>query len=683
MKRSILASLIFLVCSFPSIAEPLETPATTQPAQSANLDEVVVTATRLPTPAKELPVPVQVITRKEIQGSRADDLATLLTEKLPEHFQKYPGALSSITIRGFSSDTTGTDIKGHVLVLIDGHRSGTGNIASIPLENVERVEVVRGPGSVVYGSSAMGGVVNIITRRGKGDPSSEAGAEYGSNDYVKGHAGFSGGLFDERIGLSVTARTVTQGSYERGNGQLVPNTGYNDEAYSASLLARVAPDHTVFAVGNFYRAWDVGYPDAAYAPAASLDNTKNIVRGYGSIDYDGALPDLGINWRLGYYRVEDRNRWDNPTGDWGYFASTTEANTQGALAQVSFPTLSFGRLLLGFSWDGTDISNYTNPEGSSWTPDSRYDNYAAFAEEKVKWEKLTLTMGVRYDFFQEDILPTSGLDVLQKSQDFGHASWRTGLTYSFLDWLTGRMAVGTAFRAPTADELAGRFQMGGWTKVVGNPDLKPETGTTYDIGLDAQIGGFKAGLGFFYTDYSNRISAGFPASVDGDSTWTTSRNVNGAILAAIEGNVSYKKSFTFHDTPLSLKPFANFVYYTQRSLEDETYSRTLKTSVVPGVPLWDATGGIEVGIGRKTTFTFTGFYTGDEKQEDFNWLSPTYTQAIDKGGFVIFSARATYRPSKYLELFLVTDNLTDRDYSYVDGYPMPGRTFRGGITAHF
>lgn len=681
MKRSILASLIFFLCSFPTIAEPSETP--TQPAQSANLDEVVVTATRLPTPAKELPVPVQVITRKEIQESRADDLATLLTEKLPEHFQKYPGALSSITIRGFSSDTTGTDIKGHVLVLIDGHRSGTGNIASIPLENVERVEVVRGPGSVVYGSSAMGGVVNIITRRGKGEPSSEAGAEYGSNDYVKGHAGFSGGLFDERIGLSVTARTVTQGSYERGSGQLVPNTGYNDEAYSASLLARVAPDHSVFAVGNFYRAWDVGYPDASYAPAASLDNTKNIVRGYGSIDYDGALPDLGINWRLGYYRVEDRNRWDNPTGDWGYFATTTEANTQGALAQVNFPTFSFGQLLLGFSWDGTDISNYTNPEGSSWTPDSRYDNYAVFAEEKVKWEKLTLTLGIRYDFFQEDILPTTGLDVVQKSQDFGHASWRTGLTYSFLDWLTGRVAVGTAFRAPTADELAGRFQMGGWTKVVGNPDLKPETGTTYDIGLDAQVGGFKAGLGFFYTDYSNRISAGFPACVDGDCTWTTSRNVNGAILSAIEGNVSYKKSFTVSDAALSLKPFVNFVYYTQRNLEDETYSRTLRTSVVPYVPLWDATGGIEVGIGKKTTFTFTGFYTGDEKQEDFNWLSPTYTQAIDKGGFVIFSARATYRPSKYLELFLVTDNLTDRDYSYVDGYPMPGRTFRGGITAHF
>ena len=83
------------------------------------------------------------------------------------------------------------------------------------------------------------------------------------------------------------------------------------------------------------------------------------------------------------------------------------------------------------------------------------------------------------------------------------------------------------------------------------------------------------------------------------------------------------------------------------------------------------------------TLLFTGFYTGDEKQENFNYLSSTYSQAMDKGGFAVFSAKLTYRPTKALELLLACDNLTDKNYAFVDGYPMPGRSFRGGLQFRF
>ncbi len=167
---SVLACLTFCVPQIGGAEESIPEGTQVVQTQSGNtakpdegtqtkLEEIVVTATLIPTPAKELPVPVQVISKKEIEESRANDLAEVLTEYLPEHFQTYPGALSSVSIRGFRSDTTGTDIKGQVLVLIDGHRAGTGNVAEIPLENVERIEIVRGPGSVVYGSAAMGGVI--------------------------------------------------------------------------------------------------------------------------------------------------------------------------------------------------------------------------------------------------------------------------------------------------------------------------------------------------------------------------------------------------------------------------------------------------------------------------------------------------------------------------------------------
>jgi len=164
-------------------------------------------------------------------------------------------------------------------------------------------------------------------------------------------------------------------------------------------------------------------------------------------------------------------------------------------------------------------------------------------------------------------------------------------------------------------------------KIAGNPNLKPESGTTCEAGLDAELAGFKTGLTFFYTDYNDKISGGFPACVDGDCTWSTYKNVEGAILSHSKESVSYKKSFKVNDMQIGLRPFMNFVYYTQRELRDADSAKILNSTILPYVPLWDATGGIEVSFNRKVTLLFTGFYTGDEKQENFNYLSPTYGQA--------------------------------------------------------
>ena len=643
---------------------------------------MVVTATLLPTPTKEVPVPVQVITRKEIEESRANDLSELLTEYLPEPMQKYPGALSSVSIRGFRTNTTGSDIKGHVLVLIDGHRAGTGNIAVLPLENVERIEIVRGPGSVIYGSAAMGGVVNLITRKGKGTPSVNGGVEGGSWNYLKGYGGASGGLLNDKVGFSFTGRTIRQDSYDMGGGTKVPNTDYNDEAYSLSLLATPHPDHIFSAVGNYYRGFDIGTPDPTYFPTNDTDS-KGIFRGYGSVAYDGAFPDCDLNWHLSYYNVLDKPRWDYPLATYGYTSTTTKTDTQGVRSTFSLPTFSFGQLLLGFQWDGIGVSNSTQPSGFAYSPDSHYDNYALLAEQKIVWNKLTLFLGARYDLFNEEIEPTEGLDVISQSENFNHTSWRAGLTYSFLDWLTGRAAVGTGFRAPTADELSGSYQSGSWMKIVGNPSLSPETSTTYDIGADVEYGGFHGGLGWFYTNYTDAISSGFPACVKGDCTWTTFRNVEGAIYSAFEGSLSYRKPFTVLDLPMHLRPYTNLVYYTQRELRDAAYEKVLGTDTVPYVPQWDLTGGIELDFNKKVTLLFTGFYMGTEKVQDWDYLSPTYYQAIDKGGDVVLGARLTIRPVKYVDLYLAVDNLADKNYAFVNGYPMPGRTFRLGLQARY
>ena len=135
------------------------------------LEEVVVTATRVEEQKKEITSNVTIIDGEKIKNSSAKDLGDLLAEEGIGHIQKYPGALTTIGIRGFRTEALGNDLMGHVLILLNGRRAGTGNAAKIMTKNIERVEIIRGPASVQYGSAAMGGVVNVITKKGRGKPS--------------------------------------------------------------------------------------------------------------------------------------------------------------------------------------------------------------------------------------------------------------------------------------------------------------------------------------------------------------------------------------------------------------------------------------------------------------------------------------------------------------------------------
>ncbi|MBW2120189.1 MAG: TonB-dependent receptor, partial [Deltaproteobacteria bacterium] len=114
----------------------------------STMDEVVVSAGRVEEKKKELTSNVLIIDEEEIKNSSARDVGDLLAEKGIGHIQKYPGALTSFGIRGFRTEAHGNDLKGHVLVLLNGHRAATGNVAKLMTRNIERIEIIRGPASV-------------------------------------------------------------------------------------------------------------------------------------------------------------------------------------------------------------------------------------------------------------------------------------------------------------------------------------------------------------------------------------------------------------------------------------------------------------------------------------------------------------------------------------------------------
>ncbi|MBP8985026.1 MAG: TonB-dependent receptor, partial [Syntrophobacterales bacterium] len=163
-----------IVCLFTCLCAPPGAPAEKVSADKAEgkhvskMEEVVVTATRVEEPKKDVSSSVQIITAEDIKSSTAKDAGDLIAESGVGHVHKYSGALTSmIEIRGLATDSMSDPLNSRVLVLINGNNAGTVNLAKIPVDDIERIEIVKGPASVLYGSSAMGGVINIITKQGR------------------------------------------------------------------------------------------------------------------------------------------------------------------------------------------------------------------------------------------------------------------------------------------------------------------------------------------------------------------------------------------------------------------------------------------------------------------------------------------------------------------------------------
>lgn len=219
------AMLAAMLWSTPAGAEQAETVLA-----SARLDEVVVTATKIQEPVRDIPASVQVITQEEIKTSTAKDAGDLIVEAGLGHVHKYSGALTSkIEIRGFTTDMF-NETKSRVMILINGNRAGTVNLAKIPVDDIERIEIVKGPASVLYGSSAMGGVINIITKRGKDGFENSVGVEGGSWDFRKTNADIGGkkGAFDYYLFAGLSA----SGDYNAPDYGTVKNSSYKSEAVS-------------------------------------------------------------------------------------------------------------------------------------------------------------------------------------------------------------------------------------------------------------------------------------------------------------------------------------------------------------------------------------------------------------------------------------------------------------------
>ena len=642
-----------------------ETVNTETKKEDQRLDETVVTASRIKESVKDLPVSVQVITEEDIKNSSAKDLGGLMSDAGIGHVHQYNMALATrVEIRGMSTDSS-SEVANRVLVLVNGNRAGTVNLAKIPVGDIARVEIVKGPGSVIYGSQAMGGVINVITKRGKGDFSGSIGAEGGTRNYWK--TALEAGGEKANVDYYATASKSGIGNLSTPGRGEISNTNAESNDLSARVGYTFLKDHRL-SVG--FQHWETEYGSPGYWWALKTDRGN---KQRDAVDFEYANPTVTAK----YYYVYNRDITNASPGLAGQYKYVGDTRNQGASLQKVF-NIANNRIIVGADWARIQTdARYDYGVGKKVSsPNINSDGFAVFAEDKISLfsNRLILSAGMRYDYIENTALATSGVSTADKLRVFDNVTYRGGAVYKITDDLSVRANIGTGFRSPAPLEQASEY-ISGTKHMIGNTSLDPEKTISYEGGFDFNKKQLKSSFTFFHTEFTDKISSYYTGANDssGYQLWSY-KNVQGAIIQGIEANVSYDIGTAVGWNTI-VEPYANVTYKTRYETSDAAEIKTYKSEKMSYTPQWTGAFGVRAAQENwEGRLIFN--YIGDERI--LSYRTAAAGVPADKAGFMTASIKGSYRPIKSLELSLAINNLFNRQYEYVEGYAMPGTTVIGG-----
>lgn len=604
------------------------------------LEEMVVTASREKEKKKRISQTIVTIDKIEIETSGSDNLGDLLAEKGIGHIHKYPAGNTSVGIRGFRTDPFSRDLNGHVLILLNGRRSGTGNFIKFLTKNIERIEIIRGPGSVQYGAAGMGGVINIITKQGREgfEGFIEAGA--GSFSHNEQSVAFSGKEKEFDYSLSVTR--IDKGEYKIEDGRNYANTNIDDQINaSINIGYEFLPYNRLGLIYNFFDTENGLFGSFNANPS----NDNYIERGNQSFDlvYDGKSDHRDYAWQFRYFSTEDVNNYIYPNKISQVSGNQTDQN--GIQAQFSF-NFGISRMTLGLDWVDYDINN----------KESTYNDLGFFLLNRtvLAQDRLTLSAGIRMDNyeiegnsnedFQEDVTFSLGAAYLIKN------NWKLRLNY------------GQAFIMPTASQLFITDRNN-----IANSALEPERSETYELGIDYDSIYKNASLTAFYTECKNKIVS------DKSNDQYTSRNVEHANISGIEGVFSFSIE-QYLGCNLEVSPYISFVYMYDYEVQKTGDPLPFISDII-------LSGGLKIADPDKFNAKLAMLYTGEQFVDDgITGKQGNGDRFIKKAGFTVINLTANYKICRYangnaLWLHGEINNLFDRYYENVEDYPMAGRNF--------
>ena len=584
---------------------------------------IVTTPLRRATSLERSTSSVTVIDEQEIEQSAALDLPTLLKRYTGVSIISYggQGSSSNVYLRGMSATQT--------LVLINGVRassatSGTTSIFNIPLTSIERIEIAKGAHSAQYGADAMGGVINIITKRGGpcADGRSScttvtAGVTHPWGGYASAtHQGRSGGGLDYSIGGSLLGTRGYDFTTPLAWGHEPDDDGFLQGSANLSL-SKDFEWGRLYGDGFFARGrtdYDSSYPEANQVDTTTFAgklgaHIRHAEDWSSTVELTSGL-DYSTNFRKG---VPGDSKFD--TQRYGIFASTEKSFDTGSVAHILTAGAEAYREHVDSSVD-FDVTSRTLA--------------AVFSQYSLEYEALRVDSGIRYDH----------------NEQFGGATtYNIGASYEILPDLVLRSSYATGFRAPTFNDL--------YYPGYSNPNLKPEKSRSYEVGLNWQAAtGTSVDLAFYQTWLTDAIASNPPTNIPFNVARARITGFEATLAQQFSDEWSGKVTLDIRE-PLN-QDNGKYIPYRDR------FKATAEVSYSPTRQL-DLSARLLYGAARYSDAANT----------------------VKLPGYVTVDFTARYALDRQSQVKFSVENIFNEQYSTVTDYRAPGRTINLSFTRTF
>ncbi|HAN2116730.1 TPA: TonB-dependent vitamin B12 receptor BtuB [Escherichia coli] len=585
-------------------------------AQDTSPDTLVVTANRFQQPINTVLAPTDIVTREDIERWQSRTVLDVMRRLPGVDVAQYGGMgqSSSLFIRGTESK--------HVLVLVDGipvARPGISNssdIDQIPVSLVQRIEYIRGPRSAVYGSGAIGGVVNIITMTNK--ERSQINSSIGSKGYQQ-----HDGTYRQRFGDTVV---TAAGAYQTTKGfNVQPHSSYSGDGDRDGYRNKLFWGGIEHKFNDQFDGYFRGY---GYASNADYDQ--------GNWGYDGGNDehqnytqswDTGLRFNSGVYssqlvvnyqRIKDYN-YSSLTGRYasGY---TLDDMEQRYIQWGNNVIVGHGAISAGADWKQEKLMSF----GANGTDNYKRNNTGLYLTGQQQIDNITLEASGRED---------------HDGQLGWHGTWQTAAGWQFVDGYKVTLSYGTGFLAPSLGQQFGAERFG----IASNPNLKPEESKQWEAGLEGLTGPVDWRLSTYRYKIQNLI----------DYNNNTYFNVKSATIKGLEWTGNFTTGPIDHRLTLQ--------YVDPRDDEtDQQLYRRAKQQVK-----YELSGEV-YELGWDVTYQYIG------ERYDYDYDS---TRKVKMGGLSVWDIGLSYPVTSHLTVRGKIANLFDKDYETVYGYQTAGREY--------
>ncbi len=608
--------------------------------------EVVVTATRLETPAKEIASSVTVITRERLEQSKKATVIEALQEVLGVSIVQNgpPGAAASVFLRGANSE--------HTLILMDGVElndpispSRSFDLAHLTLDNIERIEILRGPQSTLYGSDALGGVVNIITKKGQGKPKFSLSSVAGSYGTIITSAGINGST--ERMQYSLGTSYFRSDGFSAASANYEGNEekdGYRNLTIWGRLGFRLSDNLDVDLILRTLNT----QIDIDNAGGAQGDDPNN-VQDYNALFIKTQIRNLMLNnrWelKLGLSLVDYDRQHENPT-DEAHLLDSENGFFKSKLFKIDWQNNLFlhetNTFTLGIDYQQEQGESKYNSDGI-WGP---FSSIFPLRRARVTGFYLQDQIRLANQFFA-----TLGLRLDDHSQFGSSVTYRLAPAFFIEATQTKfRATYGTAFKSPSLYQL---YAPGTFLGPIGNKDLRPEKSTGWDLGIEQQIikGKILIGATYFSNQYENLIN------------WSDQGYTN-------IGNAESKGTELLIRAQIKDDLLFQATYTGTEAKDKDTY--LLRR------PKHKLTANVNYNFFKKGNLHLSLIYIGERDDEYYDFLTWAPTRET-LPGYSLFNAAASFNFTSSFQIFCRLDNIFNKEYEMIKGYGTPGFSVYGGV----